>query len=87
MVPPPPSTTRKKLRVPRISKGFETPITRADDCWNVSDTSIDLGGPSTTEAPEEVDEDDFSESEYMPPTAIGETNWPNYVLHIIHYVD
>lgn len=69
----PPSTTRKKLRVPRsASKSFETPITRGDH-WNVSDTSIELGGPNVADVPEE-EVDDFSEPEYMPPTAVGKSD-------------
>lgn len=65
----PPSSTRKKQRVPRsASKSFETPVTRGDH-WNVSDLSIEVGGSSL----EEVHEDgpDYSEPEYMPPTAIS----------------
>lgn len=70
--PQPPSTGRKKSRTPSsIKRVYQTPITKGDH-WNVSDVSIDLAGTSLEEVAEEViDADDFSDVEYMPPTATG----------------
>lgn len=71
----PPSSSRKKLRVPRSSssnKAFETPVTTGDH-WNVSDISIEVG-ESTLDNVEEnaIDEPDYSDPEYMPPKVKGE---------------
>lgn len=70
----PPSTSRKKLRIPRsASKSFETPVTKGDH-WNVSDVSIDVDGLNLDEVKEDdTNEPDYSDPEYMPPTAIGES--------------
>ena len=69
----PPSATRKKLRSPRISNNFQTPITKGDH-WDVSDVSImeelpALNGPNDMNA----NESDDSEPEYMPPRVVGES--------------
>lgn len=68
----PPSSSRTKLRSPRLSKCFETPVTKGD-YWNVSDVSIEqettaFEGASDVAANEL---DDESELEYMPPKPTG----------------
>ncbi|OCB88418.1 hypothetical protein A7U60_g4460 [Sanghuangporus baumii] len=67
----PPSSSRTKLRNPRPSKCFETPVTKGDH-WNVSDVSIHEGtstlGKVNEAAADELDDD--SEPEYMPPKPI-----------------
>ncbi|KAI5121558.1 hypothetical protein M0805_000739 [Coniferiporia weirii] len=77
----PPSSSRKKLRVPRsASKSFETPNTKGDH-WNVSDVSIDLGGTSLDEVDEvDANEPDYSEPEYMPPKPIEPAYEPAFEL-------
>ncbi|KAH8118989.1 hypothetical protein DFH11DRAFT_1696802 [Phellopilus nigrolimitatus] len=79
--PLPPSSSRKKLRVPRsTSKNFETPITIGDH-WNVSDVSIDVGTSSLDEVSEEdVNGPDYSEPEYMPPKAVEPAYEPPFEL-------
>lgn len=68
----PPSSSRKKMRAPRTSKTFETPVTKGDH-WNVSDVSIDVGTSNIDEVGEvDPNEPDYSDPEYMPPKAIGE---------------
>lgn len=70
----PPSSTRKKLRTPRISSSFQTPITKGDH-WNVSDVSIEEGTSILAESNDtDVNEPDDSEPEYMPPKHIGESD-------------
>ncbi|EJD02701.1 uncharacterized protein FOMMEDRAFT_28406 [Fomitiporia mediterranea MF3/22] len=65
----PPSSSRKKLRQPRVSKSFQTPVTKGDH-WNVSDVSIEAGNSTLGEIDEgDANEPDDSEPEYMPPRA------------------
>ncbi|THH07223.1 hypothetical protein EW145_g3530 [Phellinidium pouzarii] len=81
----PPSSSRKKQRVPRsTSRSFEieTPHTKGDH-WNVSDVSIELGGTSldkTDELAVDINEPDYSEPEYMPPKTIEPTYEPPFEL-------
>lgn len=66
-----PSSTRKHARAPRsASKSFETPQTQGNH-WDVSDVSIE--GPEMAAVNESIEEEDFGEIEYMPPSAIGES--------------
>ncbi|TDL26095.1 hypothetical protein BD410DRAFT_825979 [Rickenella mellea] len=75
----PPSSTRRKLRIPRsASKSFETPITKGDH-WNVSDLSIDIASTTLQEVSEE-DVSDDSEPEFMPPTAVFPPFEPHFEL-------
>ena len=75
--PPPPSTGRRKSRTPTSGGGgvrelYKTPITKGD-YWNVSDGDIDFGLlREVVEEEEDIEAEDFSEVEYMPPTAVGE---------------
>ena len=76
----PPSSSRKKLRVPRFSNSkqvFETPIT-AGDHWNVSDISIEVSSSNLDDVEESTDEPDYSDLEYMPPKMKGEN-----IVHIV----
>ena len=51
---------------------YKTPITKGD-YWNVSDGDIDFGLlREVVEEEEDIEAEDFSEVEYMPPTAVGE---------------
>ncbi|KAL5523540.1 hypothetical protein ACEPAG_7713 [Sanghuangporus baumii] len=77
----PPSSSRTKLRIPRPSKCFETPVTKGDH-WNVSDVSIHEGTSALGEANEAAaDElDDDSEPEYMPPKSIESPYEPPFEL-------
>lgn len=71
---PRPSSTRKHIRVPRsASKSFETPQTEGNH-WDVSDISIE--GPEMAAVNESIEEEDCSEIEYMPPTAVGKNHSP-----------
>ncbi|EED78599.1 predicted protein [Postia placenta Mad-698-R] len=67
-----PSSARTSLRIPRTSGGkyeFKTPITQGNH-WDVSDGDIDVESEIQSEEQEAVQEEDYDEIEYMPPTAI-----------------
>ncbi|EJU04284.1 hypothetical protein DACRYDRAFT_114637 [Dacryopinax primogenitus] len=73
--PPPsalrPSSSRRTSRIIRsASKSFETPApsTRKPH-WDVNEDEISVGSLEDVEIKEDVNEDDESEIEYMPPTA------------------
>ncbi|KAL5485434.1 hypothetical protein ACEPAI_8076 [Sanghuangporus weigelae] len=77
----PPSSSRTRLRNPRPSKCFETPVTKGDH-WNVSDVSIHEGMSTLGEANEVAagELDDDSEPEYMPPKPIEPPYEPPFEL-------
>jgi hypothetical protein len=58
-------------------------VTKGDH-WNVSDVSIEIGGSSLEEVAEE-DVDDYSDVEYMPPTAVGKLATMHFVAFILTY--
>ncbi|EED79033.1 predicted protein [Postia placenta Mad-698-R] len=67
-----PSSARTSLRIPRTSGGkyeFKTPITQGNH-WDVSDGDIDVEPEIQPDEQEAVQEEDYDEIEYMPPTAI-----------------
>lgn len=69
-----PSSARTSLRIPRTSGGkyeFKTPITQGNH-WDVSDGDIDVEPEIQPDEQEAVQEEDYDEIEYMPPTAISE---------------
>ncbi|KAH7888968.1 hypothetical protein F5I97DRAFT_1965764 [Phlebopus sp. FC_14] len=59
-----PSSARKHVRLPRsAAKDFETPVTRGPH-WDLSDVDIEVGNTAVNES---IEEEDYSEIEYMPP--------------------
>lgn len=75
-----PSSARKHDRIPSATKNFQTPQTQGNH-WDVSDTEIAC--PETAAVDLSVEEEDYSEIEYMPPTAIGTITLPSLLVFII----
>lgn len=84
-----PSSTRKHIRVPRsASKSFETPQSQGNH-WDVSDISIECPDVGAAVVNESIEEEDYDEIEYMPPTAVGKIMPKIYSfssLYMVHHV-
>lgn len=84
-----PSSTRKSIRGRRSSAGgttlnlndFKTPFTKGNH-WDVSDLDIPADVAEADGEVEAVEQNDYDEVEYMPPTAVG-----SFSLCIVSFID
>ncbi|KAJ7121954.1 hypothetical protein C8R43DRAFT_1032643 [Mycena crocata] len=85
-----PSSTRKHVRVPRSAERvqninkFETPVTNGNH-WDVSELDIHVPAPVAEELPPVVDEEDYDEIEYMPPSAVELPYTPPFDFDLPNY--
>ncbi|KAF7972607.1 hypothetical protein HWV62_17424 [Athelia sp. TMB] len=72
-----PSSARKHDRMPSATKNFQTPQTQGNH-WDVSETEIEC--PETVAVNLSIEEEDYDEIEYMPPSAIEPPYQPPFEM-------
>lgn len=85
-----PSSARKSIRGRRSSgsgtalniTNFKTPFTKGNH-WDVSDLDIPVDVAEAEGEVEAVEQEDYDEVEYMPPTAVGTYFLPILPLHLL----